>query len=152
MPEGRAFSHAFDSCFAERNRVLADLYAPLRTAYFRRRKKRKIVVLIPSEKIVDVVLPGIHPGHERGPCHGRDRRKCRAQLAECSLLLQSREIWQHAFANEPFGEFWIHAVESKNYGSLDLRFARCFSATQQSEQMPQWPCEKRISRVEECDE
>src|SRR6266513_1118580 len=135
MPKRGASAHALDLCFAKRDGVLADFYAPLRSLYLSRRKKRKIVVLIARQKIIDIVFSRVHASHERGPGYRRDGWKCGAQLAESSLLLQLREIWQHAFGDEAFGEFGVHTVESQNHRSLDLGFTRGLSATEQPQQM-----------------
>ena len=123
MPKRSASAHALDLRLSEWDSVLADLYASLRSLYLRRRKKRKIVVLIARQKIIDIVFSRVHASHERGPGYRRDGWKCGAQLAESSLLLQLREIWQHAFADEPLGEFWVHTVKSQNHRPLNLCLA-----------------------------
>src|SRR5436305_331582 len=103
MPEWRASSHAFDLRLAERDGVLAELQAPLRPLDFSGREKRKIVVLIAREEVINTVLDVIHAGHKCGPGYGRDRGKGCTQLPEGPLLLELCQIWQLTFCDKTLG-------------------------------------------------
>src|SRR5579864_6769619 len=65
VPERRSAAHASDAGTAERDGVPANLPAALRSLNLRRGQVRKVVGEIPSQKIVDIVLAGVHAGHKR---------------------------------------------------------------------------------------
>src|SRR6266567_1354810 len=152
MPEGGTATHALDLRFPKWDGVLANFEAPLRPADLRGGEEREIGALIAGKEIVDIVLAGIHPCHEGGPGHWRDCRKSRAQLAECSLLLQFCKVRQFAFADESLCQFRVHPVEPHNYGAFDLGLAIRFSPAQCSEQVAKRPSQERIGGVKECNE
>ena len=122
---------------------------PLRPLDFSRRKKWQIVAGIARQKIVDIVFARIHSGHERRPCHRRNRRKRRAQFAECSFVPQLRQVRQPSFIHEASGEIWIHAVESQNYRALKRRLSISISPPQETEQLAKRPRHQRVERIEE---
>src|SRR5262249_31071252 len=111
VPKRRSPPHALDLRFAKRNRVFADFHRALWSADFSRGQKRKIILLVAREKIIDIVFARIHAGHERGPCHRRNRRVSRAQLTKRSLLLEGCQIRQLTLRNEPLRKLGIHAIK-----------------------------------------
>ena len=64
MPERNSLAHALDLGLAEWNFVLADFQSALRAADFSRGKKWQIAHQVTVEKIVNIVLARIDPGHE----------------------------------------------------------------------------------------
>ena len=103
MPEGRSAAHAFNPGAAEGDGVLANFPSALRSLDFRGGKVGEIVGEIASQKIVDVVLAGVHASHECGPRDWRDGGVGRAQFTKRPLTAQLRHIGQPAFGDETFG-------------------------------------------------
>src|SRR5258708_659048 len=118
---------------------------------FSRRKIRQIIAGVGGEKIIDVVLARIHPGHECRPRHRRNRRKRRSQLAEGSFVAQLRQVGQPAFVHESVSKFRIHTVESQNYRSLKRRLSICVTPPDKPEQLPERPSHQRIKGIEKRD-
>src|SRR5215469_8841238 len=123
MPERRASAHASDDRFPQRERILANAQMPLRARDFSRREKWQITPQVATEKVVDVVLAGIHSGLKRGPGYRRNRGKCCCEAAESSHAAELGKMRQLAFVHEAAGQFRIHSVETHDDDSLHLRFA-----------------------------
>src|SRR2546427_13238888 len=112
MPERSTTTHALDRGLAERNRILANLHAPLRPPNFCRREEWEVVVQVPRKKIVNVVFAGIDSCHERRPGYRRNRRESRGQVKKWSLVAEPGQIWMSTFGDEPACEDTGHAVQS----------------------------------------
>ena len=68
------------------------------------------------------------------------------------LLAQLGEIRQSAFEDESFRQFGVHAVETQNYGALDLCFPVSLASPQQTEYLTERPRKKSIDRIKEGNE
>src|SRR5580704_1738434 len=132
VPERYSPAHAFDSRASKRDRVLTNLPTALRSLNLGRGQVGKVVAEIPGEKIVDVVLAGVHAGHKCRPRHRRNGWECGLQFLEGPSLAQLREIRQFAFGNESLGQFRIHAVKPENDGTFDLCFSVSLASPQQA--------------------
>ena len=122
---------------------------PLRTLDLGGRKIRQIAIPIASQKIVNIVLAGIHSGHKRRPRHRRNCREGRAQFAEGSPIAQLRQIRQPAFFHKPVGEFRIHPVKSQDHCPLKSSFSIGIAPPQKTKQLPERPRHQRIEGIQE---
>ena len=88
---------------------------------------------------------------KRGPRHRRNRGKGGSQFSKCSAIAQPRQVGQLAFAHEAVGQFRIHAIETHNYGALDLCLAIRLAPSEQAEQLSEWPSEQGVEGIKKGD-
>src|SRR5438105_4172777 len=75
---------------------------------------RQVGRRIANEKVVDIVLAGVHTRRERRPRGRRFRRMRRLERIETTLLRKLRDIWQLALGYPLVEQMWVHAVEAED--------------------------------------
>ena len=152
MPEGSSAPQTLDLGFAQRQRVLANAQMALGFADLRRGKKRKIVLQIAGQEIINIVFAGVDSGLKRGPRDRRNRGKCGSQRTKSSAVAKLGEVRQSSFVHEAIGEFGVHAVEPHNHHAFHLGLGVSFAAPEQSQELADGPGHQRVEGIKEGDE
>ena len=145
LPERLALLFQCRPGLPQGDQVLAHREHPGGGADLGRRQDRGIGAGVPGEKVVDVVVGGVHSGGEGGPGHRRNGGLTGSQCGESSPGLQPLEVGQEALVHEALRQFGVHAVEAHHHhpGNVGFFPHPSLAVEEEAEQEPQGPGEER---------